>query len=216
LHLVAAEWADYGLGDALRAAYSTEAAPVEHAEQPALDRQGELADLIEEDRASVRRLEGPHVLTIGAGEGAPLVPKQGALHQRLGQGRAVDDLKGPRGPSAGVVDRLGQQLLSGARVTLEEDRRVAGAEALEGRLERLEHRRGPDEAPKLRLRVAHLLGRGEAIELDPYSCVADAELIFGGQLRVDDPCPSEPAPVSARFIADPYASRGGLDAQVPA
>ena len=58
----------------------------------------------------------------GAGEGALLVAEQLALEQRLGQGGAVDRDERLAPPGREVVDRLGDQLLAGARFALDQHR----------------------------------------------------------------------------------------------
>src|SRR6185369_13749332 len=54
--------------DVLLAADAAERPPLEDAEQGRLDRQRQLADLVEEDRSAVRELEGPLLAALGAGE----------------------------------------------------------------------------------------------------------------------------------------------------
>ena len=63
---------------------------LQDAEDLGLRRQGQLADLVEEDRAPGGALEPAGLLAVGAGERAPLVAEQLALDQALGQGAAVD------------------------------------------------------------------------------------------------------------------------------
>ena len=63
---------------------------LEDAEQLGLRRSGQLADLVEEDRAAGGALEPAGPLAVGAGEGASLVAEELALDQALGQRAAVD------------------------------------------------------------------------------------------------------------------------------
>ena len=49
---------------------------LEHAQQLGLDAERQLADLVEEDGAAVRRLEEALAVAIGAGEGAAHVAEQ--------------------------------------------------------------------------------------------------------------------------------------------
>ena len=96
--------------DVVLAADAPDAPPLEHAEQVRLDRERELADLVEEERAAVRALERADVRAIGAGERAALVPEELALDERRDDRRAVDDdertarcagsLRGARSPRA--------------------------------------------------------------------------------------------------------------------
>ena len=55
---------------------------LEHAQQPRLQLERQLADLVEEDRAAVRQLEPADLAGVRAGEGAALVAEQLALDQR--------------------------------------------------------------------------------------------------------------------------------------
>ena len=69
---------------------ATKTPPLEHAEERRLHRAGELADLVEKDRAALRALERADVLPLGAGERAAFVAEELALEQGLGERRAVD------------------------------------------------------------------------------------------------------------------------------
>ena len=73
-----------------RAAEAPEGHLLEHLEQLGLRPGAQLADLVEEQRAAVGRLEQAALLRLGVGEGAALVAEQLALEQVLGQRRAVD------------------------------------------------------------------------------------------------------------------------------
>ena len=70
-----------------RAADPLELALLEDAQQLRLDRERQLADLVEEQRAAVGPLEAARPLAVGAGEGAALVAEQLGLEQRLGDAR---------------------------------------------------------------------------------------------------------------------------------
>ena len=74
----------------------------------------ELADLVEEQRAAVRRLERAGARGDGAGERAGLVTEQLALEEVAGDRAAVDDDERPVAPRAREVDRLGRDVLAGA------------------------------------------------------------------------------------------------------
>jgi len=64
---------------------------LQHPQQLGLQRQGHVADLIEQQGTAVGGLEQAHPVAIGAGEGALAVAKQFALQQVLGERRAVLD-----------------------------------------------------------------------------------------------------------------------------
>ncbi len=62
-------------------------AAFQHPQQLGLHRLGQLADLVEEDRAAVGDFEQAHAVLVGAGERALAMAEQLALDQRLRQGR---------------------------------------------------------------------------------------------------------------------------------
>ncbi len=85
----------------------------------------------------VGQLEPPLAAGLGGGESPFLVAEQLAFEQRLGQGGAVD---GDQGAAVlrGVVDRLGDQLLAGAGLALDEHRAL-GPRDVPDQLEDLVH-----------------------------------------------------------------------------
>ena len=87
--------------DRLRGAQPLERPALEHAQQLGLHAEGQLADLVEEDRAAVGHLEAAEGARDGAGEGALLVAEQLALDQGVGKGGAVDGRR-----AAGSLRRL--------------------------------------------------------------------------------------------------------------
>ena len=110
--------------DRRRAADALDLLLLEHAQERRLHLGRHLADLVEEDRAGVRELEAPAAQTVRAGERALLVPEQLALDHALGERRAVDAHERPRGARARVVDQPRDQLLAGAGLAGDEQRRV--------------------------------------------------------------------------------------------
>src|SRR4030095_11873610 len=98
-------------------------------EELRLQRRGELADLVEEAGSAGGGLEQPAAGRDRSGEGTALVPEQLRLEQRLRQRRAVDDDEGTVGAGAGLVDRAGDQLLAGPRLTLDQHRGVEARHA---------------------------------------------------------------------------------------
>ena len=94
---------------------------LDRTQQLGLQVQPHLRDLVQQQGAAVRALEGsvgPHVR---AGEGAALVAEERALHQPLGQGRAVDGHERLVAARALLVEGPGEQLLAGARLPFEQD-----------------------------------------------------------------------------------------------
>ena len=98
-----------------------------------LDR--DLADLVEEQRAAVGELEAARLGADRAGEGALLVAEQLGLHQRLGDGGAVDLDERPVLRGELLVQRLGDQLLAGARLAGDEHRRRRVGDLLDDRVD---------------------------------------------------------------------------------
>ena len=101
------------------------------------DRQ--VADLVEEQRAAVRRRERTRRARPRARERALRVAEQVALDQRLGRRAAVEHDERPLRARRRVVDAARHQLLAGAALAEEQHRRVRLARALEDR-EHLAHR----------------------------------------------------------------------------
>src|SRR5688572_20348511 len=96
---------------------------LEYAQQLHLGRRRHLGDLVEEQRAVIRQLEAPFAAVGRAGERALLVPEDLALEQRLRNRRAVDRHERLLGARAQLVDRLGDELLAGARLAPDQHRR---------------------------------------------------------------------------------------------
>ncbi len=69
---------------------------LQRAQELRLQRQRQLADLVEEQRAAVRLQEEAGARAARVGEGAPRVTEELALEQRLGNRGAVDRDEGPR------------------------------------------------------------------------------------------------------------------------
>ena len=112
----------------LVAADALEGPLLQHAQQLDLRALGNLADLVEEERAAVGLLEAPLAPRDRAGERAALVAEELALEQPLGERRAVQaDERLVRARRRGV-DRLGDELLAGAALAGDEHARAAGAD----------------------------------------------------------------------------------------
>jgi hypothetical protein len=117
---------------------------LQEAQQLHLQRGGQLADLVEEERAAVRRLDAAAPLGVGARERALLVAEQLALEQRLGDRPAVDRHERPLRAQPQPVDRVGGELLAGAALAEHQHRRVDGRD-LSDRREHLLHARARPE-----------------------------------------------------------------------
>ena len=115
---------------------------MQHAEQRRLRRRRKLADLVEEQRASVRILEAAGISSApAAGEGAGLVTEELRLDELRGDGSAMDHHQGAPAPQAGRVDGMGEELLARAGFAAQHHRqRVARGGA--SNLDRHAQRRG--------------------------------------------------------------------------
>src|SRR4051794_4009984 len=84
---------------------------LERAEQLGLDRERQLADLVEEHGSAVALLEDADLLRDRPRERAPVVPEQLALGERLGERGAVEGDQRPRRASRPAMqDRRGSSL----------------------------------------------------------------------------------------------------------
>src|SRR5262249_9872311 len=92
----------------------------EDPEELDLDRHGQLAHLVAEDRAALGRLEQPGLRLLRARERSPLVAEQLALEQRLAQRRAVEPEPRFWGTRGEAVDALGHDLLPDAGLAEDE------------------------------------------------------------------------------------------------
>ena len=107
--------------DELGPADATDLPLLKRPEELGLERLGQLADLVEEERAPVRDLDHPRLGPVRAGERAALVTEQLGLEQRIGQRGAVHGNEHLGGPRALGVDRPGDQLLPGPGLSLDQD-----------------------------------------------------------------------------------------------
>ncbi len=98
---------------------------LQESQQLRLERLGHVADLVQEDRPAVGRLELPVLLTDGAGEGALLVAEELALEEPLRNGGAVDGDEGFPRAAARPVDLPRYHVLAGAAFAEEQNRGVA-------------------------------------------------------------------------------------------
>src|SRR5882762_25289 len=105
----------------------------------------EIADFVEEQRAAAGCLERSLAGRIGAGERAPLMAKELALHQLVRQRGAVQRDKWGFGVGAQAMEFAGDQLL--ARSALTNDERGTGyrSDTDDHFLELLERRARPDQ-----------------------------------------------------------------------
>ena len=98
-------------------------AVLQDAQQLGLRGQGQLGDLVQEQRAAVGRAEASVALLDGPREGAALVAEQLGLDQRLGERGAVDRHERLRGARAALVEQPRHQLLARAALARDQRRR---------------------------------------------------------------------------------------------
>ena len=140
-----------GLGRAERA----NLALLDRAQQLRLQRQRQLADLVQEQGAAVGRAEQALGVADGAGERAAHVAEQLAFDHALGQRAAVDGHERPAAARRGLVDRARQQLLAGAALGLDQDVALVAREVAHG-LQHPAHRARLRDHPLERLAAAEL------------------------------------------------------------
>jgi hypothetical protein len=128
----------------LRRAHRPEGALLQHAQQLHLHRRGHLAHLVEEERSRVGLLEQAPARRDGAGERAARVPEHLALQQLVREGAAVDGQEAAAARGA-LVQRLGDQLLPGARLARDEDGAAGRRDALDDAEDGLHALVGPDD-----------------------------------------------------------------------
>jgi hypothetical protein len=121
---------------------------LDRAQQLRLEREVEVSDLVDEQRAAVRLLEDALARRDGAGEGAPRMTEQLGLDQRRRHGRAVEHHERAMGARARLVQRLGQDLLARAGLTLDDDRHARGGEPFAQRVEPTHLEARPNGAPE--------------------------------------------------------------------
>ena len=101
---------------------------LDRAQQLDLQQQRQLADLVEQQRATVCGLEQAILVARRAGEAALAVAEQLALHQFGRDGAAVDGDERSFGAWPEVVDHARRQFLAGARLATDVDRCLAACE----------------------------------------------------------------------------------------
>jgi hypothetical protein len=111
--------------DRLVAAEPFDAVLLERAQQLGLGEQGEVADLVEKQRAAVGQLQPSELALLGAGEGPFFVAEQLGLEQIVGESRAVDRLQPMRRAPAQLVDHPGNELLARAGRAEDQDGDIA-------------------------------------------------------------------------------------------
>ena len=121
-----------------RAADAFELPLLQRAQELGLQRQRQLPDLVEEERAAFGELHPALLQPDGAGEGALLVTEQLRLEERFGERRAVDRDERPIGAGAVAVHGTRDELFARAAFTAQQDGRVRPGHACHA-VEQLAH-----------------------------------------------------------------------------
>src|SRR4029077_17467753 len=108
----------------LRAAETFEFLLLQRAQQLRLDIDWDIAHLVQEQRALIRQFHAPDFLTDRTGERAFFMAEQFAFDEARRDGSAIKLYKCPLFAPAPVVDRTGNQLLSGAGFAQKQDGRI--------------------------------------------------------------------------------------------
>jgi hypothetical protein len=115
---------------------------LQRTQQLGLRRQGQVGDLVEEQRPAVRLFElaAPAPDT---GRGAVLDAEELGFEQRLDDGRAVDGDERAAAPPAPLVDLARDQLLADAALALDQDGEIGAGDAIDLLPHGLDLRAGP-------------------------------------------------------------------------
>ena len=108
----------------LATTHSTDFALLQHAQELGLQVEGEVADLVEEQRTFVRDLEEPHPIRDRAGERALRVSEELGLQELSGNRRAVDGGETALGPGAQAMNGPSEHLLARAALAGDEHRGI--------------------------------------------------------------------------------------------
>ena len=136
------------------AAERADLGPLDGAEQLGLQRDVEIPDLVDEQRAAARLLEEPPVGRDGAGESAPLVPEERRFDEVGRNGGAIEDDERAACAVAPFVERLGEQLFAGPRLALDDEGHVGSRESLAERI-KAPHLGARADHPPERIRGRH-------------------------------------------------------------
>src|SRR6185503_17860513 len=107
----------------------THHALLEGAQELRLQSEGEVADLVEEERAAARLHEEAGARVARIGERAAHVPEQLALEKALGDGGAADRDERPGAARSLAMQRPRRDLLPGTALARDEDGRVGSRDA---------------------------------------------------------------------------------------
>jgi hypothetical protein len=193
------------------AADGTNASRLERPEQLGLQFEGQLADLVEEERAAVGLFEHAAPIGYGAAEGTADMAKELALEEVGWDGPAVDRHERPSAAPRERVHRLRDHLLARAGLALEEHRRLARGDPLDRRVHAAHLDAPADELTEFRA-VADLDERGLVVHLDAERACSDAHEGPAGQVDVAHANAVDERTVRAPTVAERHGARS--DAQL--
>ena len=155
----------------LGAAHAAVGAGLQQAQQLDLQRQGDVAHLVQKQRAAVGRLHQPRPGLGRAGERPFLMPEQLGLEQRLGQAGAVHRHQRTPRAQAALVHGMGHQLLARARLAQQQHRSPRGCHPRHQPQHLLERGRTPDEPLRRRHRLRRHRQRHHLFDKEPRGAV---------------------------------------------
>jgi len=159
----------------LVAADARKLAILQHAQQLALDQDGHLADLVQEQGAAVALLEPADALLHRPRERPLLVPEEFRLQQAFRDGRAVDGHEGLGRTRRELVDRPRHDFLAAARLARDQHRCLRTRHPPD-QFEHVLHRRGLAD---------HGLAHGLGLAHRAFRRVLGAQGVVGAQGRFD-------------------------------
>ncbi len=148
--------------DQFASADAVELALGQHAQQPRLQQQRHVADLVQEERAAIGLFEASCVTTRRAGEGAGFVAEQFRLQQFRGNRRGIERDEWCLRARAVHVQRTRHQLLAGAGFAGDEGVEIGRRDASD-RAEDLAHRRAATDQVLAGRRRGHGCRRGRRL-----------------------------------------------------
>src|ERR1700719_4135438 len=104
---------------------------LQDAQQLGLQCRGNIAHLVQEERALIGHFEATDLLRDGSGKGALLMAKQLAFQQIEGDGSAVQLYERTPAPQTDVVNRSRNQLFSGACFSMDQYGRIGRRHSLD-------------------------------------------------------------------------------------
>ena len=150
------------------------------AQQLGLDRQGQLPDLVQKERAAMGQFELAGAVGRRAGEGAAHMAEQFGLGQRVRQGGAVDMHQRLGGPAGARMDDAGQHFLAGAGLARQQHGQVRAGDHVDFAVERLHHRAVAEQRAAALQRLADQFGGDLAAMLGQGPQGADIALMAQG------------------------------------